>query len=187
MSSSSFKSFTLALRRVEDLTRPRILWLTSGMQLACCARGRPIIVEWERDARHSAGLSLVRIASVLGRGVVAARAPPRNLRRRRRSAAGLFASTKHVAAFYVADVTSALAYHIRSLTTIGPKFLISDVGFLLYSNKMQAERNTSELQGNVCDGLTDRRRVALAQAAKVAAPAATSKRLIRNFRVEFEY
>ncbi|GBP19943.1 hypothetical protein EVAR_11333_1 [Eumeta japonica] len=26
----------------------------------CCARGRPIIVEWERDARHSAGLSLVR-------------------------------------------------------------------------------------------------------------------------------
>ncbi|GBP28808.1 hypothetical protein EVAR_19853_1 [Eumeta japonica] len=24
------------------------------------ARGRPIIVEWERDARHSAGLSLVR-------------------------------------------------------------------------------------------------------------------------------
>ncbi|GBP15533.1 hypothetical protein EVAR_9310_1 [Eumeta japonica] len=24
----------------------------------CCARGRPIIVEWERDARHSAGLSL---------------------------------------------------------------------------------------------------------------------------------
>ncbi|GBP79064.1 hypothetical protein EVAR_58732_1 [Eumeta japonica] len=29
-------------------------------QLMCCARGRPIIVEWERDARHSAGLSLVR-------------------------------------------------------------------------------------------------------------------------------
>ncbi|GBP18851.1 hypothetical protein EVAR_93281_1 [Eumeta japonica] len=28
--------------------------------LECCARGRPIIVEWERDARHSAGLSLVR-------------------------------------------------------------------------------------------------------------------------------
>ncbi|GBP06182.1 Lysyl oxidase homolog 2 [Eumeta japonica] len=27
----------------------------------CCARGRPIIVEWERDARHSAGLSLVRM------------------------------------------------------------------------------------------------------------------------------
>ncbi|GBP91758.1 hypothetical protein EVAR_33148_1 [Eumeta japonica] len=25
--------------------------------LQCCARGRPIIVEWERDARHSAGLS----------------------------------------------------------------------------------------------------------------------------------
>ncbi|GBP78762.1 hypothetical protein EVAR_63447_1 [Eumeta japonica] len=25
--------------------------------LLCCARGRPIIVEWERDARHSAGLS----------------------------------------------------------------------------------------------------------------------------------
>ncbi|GBP18215.1 hypothetical protein EVAR_9057_1 [Eumeta japonica] len=29
-------------------------------QNSCCARGRPIIVEWERDARHSAGLSLVR-------------------------------------------------------------------------------------------------------------------------------
>ncbi|GBP15840.1 Serine-enriched protein [Eumeta japonica] len=29
----------------------------------CCARGRPIIVEWERDARHSAGLSLVRCKS----------------------------------------------------------------------------------------------------------------------------
>ncbi|GBP45994.1 hypothetical protein EVAR_24187_1 [Eumeta japonica] len=27
----------------------------------CCARGRPIIVEWERDAWHSAGLSLVRL------------------------------------------------------------------------------------------------------------------------------
>ncbi|GBP54290.1 Putative 115 kDa protein in type-1 retrotransposable element R1DM [Eumeta japonica] len=31
-----------------------------SMLLQCCARGRPIIVEWERDARHSAGLSLVR-------------------------------------------------------------------------------------------------------------------------------
>ncbi|GBP69920.1 hypothetical protein EVAR_83238_1 [Eumeta japonica] len=31
-------------------------------KLQCCARGRPIIVEWERDARHSAGLSLVRQA-----------------------------------------------------------------------------------------------------------------------------
>ncbi|GBP96022.1 hypothetical protein EVAR_58021_1 [Eumeta japonica] len=30
------------------------------VQIDCCARGRPIIVEWERDARHSAGLSLVR-------------------------------------------------------------------------------------------------------------------------------
>ncbi|GBP69972.1 hypothetical protein EVAR_50741_1 [Eumeta japonica] len=27
-------------------------------------RGRPIIVEWERDARHSAGLSLVRLRSI---------------------------------------------------------------------------------------------------------------------------
>ncbi|GBP06200.1 hypothetical protein EVAR_3561_1 [Eumeta japonica] len=34
----------------------------------CCARGRPIIVEWERDARHSAGLSLVRIPVVLNDG-----------------------------------------------------------------------------------------------------------------------
>ncbi|GBP49699.1 hypothetical protein EVAR_33453_1 [Eumeta japonica] len=35
---------------------------TLGLRLRedCCARGRPIIVEWERDARHSAGLSLVR-------------------------------------------------------------------------------------------------------------------------------
>ncbi|GBP81857.1 hypothetical protein EVAR_55057_1 [Eumeta japonica] len=31
-------------------------------------RARPIIVEWERDARHSAGLSLVRVAAG-GRGV----------------------------------------------------------------------------------------------------------------------
>ncbi|GBP93461.1 hypothetical protein EVAR_65598_1 [Eumeta japonica] len=31
----------------------------------CCARGRPIIVEWERDARHSAGLSLVRSEGLL--------------------------------------------------------------------------------------------------------------------------
>ncbi|GBP56959.1 hypothetical protein EVAR_79095_1 [Eumeta japonica] len=30
------------------------------LNFECCARGRPIIVEWERDARHSAGLSLVR-------------------------------------------------------------------------------------------------------------------------------
>ncbi|GBP35426.1 hypothetical protein EVAR_94877_1 [Eumeta japonica] len=30
----------------------------------CCARGRPIIVEWERDARHSAGLSLVRFVAM---------------------------------------------------------------------------------------------------------------------------
>ncbi|GBP66081.1 hypothetical protein EVAR_37543_1 [Eumeta japonica] len=30
----------------------------------CCARGRPIIVEWERDARHSAGLSLVRLVLI---------------------------------------------------------------------------------------------------------------------------
>ncbi|GBP39953.1 hypothetical protein EVAR_39181_1 [Eumeta japonica] len=38
--------------RGRDLLRPA---------QSCCARGRPIIVEWERDARHSAGLSLVRI------------------------------------------------------------------------------------------------------------------------------
>ncbi|GBP54846.1 hypothetical protein EVAR_87920_1 [Eumeta japonica] len=30
------------------------------MHFSSAARGRPIIVEWERDARHSAGLSLVR-------------------------------------------------------------------------------------------------------------------------------
>ncbi|GBP84361.1 hypothetical protein EVAR_87512_1 [Eumeta japonica] len=33
---------------------------TDELLRECCARGRPIIVEWERDARHSAGLSLVR-------------------------------------------------------------------------------------------------------------------------------
>ncbi|GBP71387.1 hypothetical protein EVAR_20487_1 [Eumeta japonica] len=34
-----------------------------GRTPLCCARGRPIIVEWERDARHSAGLSLVRLTT----------------------------------------------------------------------------------------------------------------------------
>ncbi|GBP92060.1 hypothetical protein EVAR_67788_1 [Eumeta japonica] len=33
---------------------------TFPLKYKCCARGRPIIVEWERDARHSAGLPLVR-------------------------------------------------------------------------------------------------------------------------------
>ncbi|GBP87670.1 hypothetical protein EVAR_38156_1 [Eumeta japonica] len=37
-----------------------LMLLTSLPPVLCCARGRPIIVEWERDARHSAGLSLVR-------------------------------------------------------------------------------------------------------------------------------
>ncbi|GBP22388.1 General transcription factor IIH subunit 2 [Eumeta japonica] len=36
----------------------------------CCARGRPIIVEWERDARHSAGLSLVRCGELASRMLV---------------------------------------------------------------------------------------------------------------------
>ncbi|GBP46321.1 hypothetical protein EVAR_39698_1 [Eumeta japonica] len=35
-------------------------WFKFQTYWTCCARGRPIIVEWERDARHSAGLSLVR-------------------------------------------------------------------------------------------------------------------------------
>ncbi|GBP44811.1 hypothetical protein EVAR_75679_1 [Eumeta japonica] len=35
-------------------------WKVTSWWRMCCARGRPIIVEWERDARHSAGLSLVR-------------------------------------------------------------------------------------------------------------------------------
>ncbi|GBP83381.1 hypothetical protein EVAR_91054_1 [Eumeta japonica] len=38
----------------------RIRALITRLPLDCAARGRPIIVEWERDARHSAGLSLVR-------------------------------------------------------------------------------------------------------------------------------
>ncbi|GBP12004.1 hypothetical protein EVAR_5849_1 [Eumeta japonica] len=37
--------------------------------IECCARGRPIIVEWERDARHSAGLSLVRNYEIIVRNV----------------------------------------------------------------------------------------------------------------------
>ncbi|GBP62213.1 Protein sly1 homolog [Eumeta japonica] len=41
----------------------------------CCARGRPIIVEWERDARHSAGLSLVRLNSTKNSTKLKARAP----------------------------------------------------------------------------------------------------------------
>ncbi|GBP07394.1 hypothetical protein EVAR_4769_1 [Eumeta japonica] len=42
--------------------------LHSQSEKNCCARGRPIIVEWERDARHSAGLSLVVRASTRERG-----------------------------------------------------------------------------------------------------------------------
>ncbi|GBP71251.1 Down syndrome cell adhesion molecule homolog [Eumeta japonica] len=43
----------------------RIKWTQDGKPVdftsSSAARGRPIIVEWERDARHSAGLSLVRV------------------------------------------------------------------------------------------------------------------------------
>ncbi|GBP60642.1 hypothetical protein EVAR_88369_1 [Eumeta japonica] len=39
---------------------PKAFILCDEFVDGCCARGRPIIVEWERDARHSAGLSLVR-------------------------------------------------------------------------------------------------------------------------------
>ncbi|GBP55053.1 GTP cyclohydrolase 1 [Eumeta japonica] len=39
------------------------------MHYSLAARGRPIIVEWERDARHSAGLSLVRHMCMVMRGV----------------------------------------------------------------------------------------------------------------------
>ncbi|GBP36197.1 hypothetical protein EVAR_4342_1 [Eumeta japonica] len=39
------------------------LQCSSTLIVGCAARGRPIIVEWERDARHSAGLSLVRTGS----------------------------------------------------------------------------------------------------------------------------
>ncbi|GBP61729.1 hypothetical protein EVAR_89109_1 [Eumeta japonica] len=42
--------------QTQSLTRS-----SASYHLHCCARGRPIIVEWERDARHSAGLSLVRL------------------------------------------------------------------------------------------------------------------------------
>ncbi|GBP12251.1 hypothetical protein EVAR_6420_1 [Eumeta japonica] len=50
--------------RIEP-ARVRLLYAISNKRLLhpCCARGRPIIVEWERDARHSAGLSLVRDAA----------------------------------------------------------------------------------------------------------------------------
>ncbi|GBP49603.1 hypothetical protein EVAR_97900_1 [Eumeta japonica] len=47
-----------------DNTTPRLLY-TGHRTKRCCARGRPIIVEWERDARHSAGLSLVRERSAV--------------------------------------------------------------------------------------------------------------------------
>ncbi|GBP06354.1 hypothetical protein EVAR_4515_1 [Eumeta japonica] len=44
-------------RRVQATNKTPV---SLSLSIACCARGRPIIVEWERDARHSAGLSLVR-------------------------------------------------------------------------------------------------------------------------------
>ncbi|GBP90065.1 hypothetical protein EVAR_99711_1 [Eumeta japonica] len=45
----------------DDLAEARYEGSNDGARSA--ARGRPIIVEWERDARHSAGLSLVRMNS----------------------------------------------------------------------------------------------------------------------------
>ncbi|GBP64908.1 hypothetical protein EVAR_49201_1 [Eumeta japonica] len=51
---SSFLSRAFAPRR----RTLRVVWVGRS-----AARGRPIIVEWERDARHSAGLSLVRRSS----------------------------------------------------------------------------------------------------------------------------
>ncbi|GBP52347.1 hypothetical protein EVAR_38494_1 [Eumeta japonica] len=44
----------------ESLTSVRVAGGYVPVTKPSCARGRPIIVEWERDARHSAGLSLVR-------------------------------------------------------------------------------------------------------------------------------
>ncbi|GBP11943.1 hypothetical protein EVAR_74563_1 [Eumeta japonica] len=45
------------LKKIDIMTAELAAVLDRGK---CCARGRPIIVEWERHARHSAGLSLVR-------------------------------------------------------------------------------------------------------------------------------
>ncbi|GBP31666.1 hypothetical protein EVAR_84112_1 [Eumeta japonica] len=51
-------------QRTVDAVSSKIQRLfTNWRPIVCCARGRPIIVEWERDARHSAGLSLVRSGS----------------------------------------------------------------------------------------------------------------------------
>ncbi|GBP83240.1 hypothetical protein EVAR_52041_1 [Eumeta japonica] len=53
-------SVRLTGRPAEERSRSRYeiaLVVISDVAEQCCARGRPIIVEWERDARHSAGLS----------------------------------------------------------------------------------------------------------------------------------
>ncbi|GBP52765.1 hypothetical protein EVAR_27708_1 [Eumeta japonica] len=56
-----FRIHNLALKRRSVISeRPAEPAKLSPVKCQCCARGRPIIVEWERDARHSAGLSLVR-------------------------------------------------------------------------------------------------------------------------------
>ncbi|GBP46374.1 hypothetical protein EVAR_36353_1 [Eumeta japonica] len=52
-------------RTVSGMRRPALRCGPTSRPADCCARGRPIIVEWERDARHSAGLSLVRIVRLL--------------------------------------------------------------------------------------------------------------------------
>ncbi|GBO99184.1 hypothetical protein EVAR_486_1 [Eumeta japonica] len=49
------------INRVADLR----LQMELCAEPSCCARDRPIIVEWERDARHSAGPSLVRMLVVV--------------------------------------------------------------------------------------------------------------------------
>ncbi|GBP21109.1 hypothetical protein EVAR_11140_1 [Eumeta japonica] len=60
MASATFAVMTHYISGRPKKATPRAnkkIWLPVK---SCCARGRPIIVEWERDARHSAGLSLVR-------------------------------------------------------------------------------------------------------------------------------
>ncbi|GBP38983.1 hypothetical protein EVAR_95603_1 [Eumeta japonica] len=66
--------------------KARIFWYVN---VDSAARGRPIIVEWERDARHSAGLSLVRSAwsgSLMRSALTAAVGHPQTLDGRRSAA-----------------------------------------------------------------------------------------------------
>ncbi|GBP87017.1 Mariner Mos1 transposase [Eumeta japonica] len=59
-SSQIQKELALTLEVTQQAASYRLKSLGMIQKQVLRARGRPIIVEWERDARHSAGLSLVR-------------------------------------------------------------------------------------------------------------------------------